>query len=270
MTGEETVFQWLGTAGFRIEHAGEVILLDPYLESRSPEARPHQPLLSSDMADADFVFVTHNHFDHIADVPAIAAASGARIFCSGVAAASLARRGVPAGRIEPLGGDEAIDLGAFSVNVFPSKHIMFDLPLILRTAPRVARRGNLKMARMALSKPGVVLAFSFDFAGVSFAHMGSLGMTPEQAVHQRIESPDVLSLPLQGHSHICSRAAELAAAIAPRAVVPQHFDDFFPPISMTVELLPFETMLKTALPHCAYREPEINRRYTMDEIRGYE
>lgn len=264
-----TTFQWLGTAGFRIEHEDKVILIDPYLDSRLPDAVPPQPLRVSDMSDADYVFVTHNHFDHVADVPAIVAASGARVFCSTATAENLLSLGVPPGKLERLGGDESLDLDSFKVNVFPSPHIKFDLPLILRTAPRVLSLKHLPlMIKAALSKPGVVLAFWFDLGGLSFVHMGSLGMTPDDARYQRILNPDILALPVQGHTHICSRAALLTGAIAPRAVVPQHFDDFFPPVSMAVELLPFEKMVGKILPECRCYEPGINTVFTALDVLG--
>ncbi len=60
---------WLGHAGFRIEIAGEVLLVDPWLEgnpmfdaSRRDEA----------LAGATHVLVSHGHADHAADAVAIA------------------------------------------------------------------------------------------------------------------------------------------------------------------------------------------------------
>src|SRR5450756_1895909 len=79
------VFQWLGTAGFRITCGDKVILIDPYL-TRNERARPVQELRPADMADADYIFISHGHFDHIADVPEIMETADAEVYCSPVTA----------------------------------------------------------------------------------------------------------------------------------------------------------------------------------------
>ena len=263
-----TTFQWLGTAGFRIEHGGRVLLVDPFF-TRNPAARPVQPLRPANMADAEMIFVTHGHFDHIADVPAIVEASGAAVYCSSIAADTLYRKGVPPEKITRLGGDESLDLGGFTLHTFPLRHIRFDASLIMRTAPRLLRPGLRKVLREVSGMPsGPVLLYWFDFGGLTVAHTGSLGITPEEACRQGLNAPDILMLPLQGHSRICTRAALLTAAIGPRAVVPQHFDDFFPPVSQWVELLPFKAMVEKLAPQCRYYEPAINEVFTAQDVFG--
>jgi len=265
---EPTTFQWLGTAGFRIEHGGRVLLIDPFF-NRGPKARPAQTLRPEDMADAEMVFLTHGHFDHIADVPAIVEVSGAAVYCSSVAAESLQSKGVPGAKITRLGGDESLDLGGFTLHTFPSRHIRFDARLIMRTAPRVLRLSNRELLRQVSGMPsGPVLIYWFDFGGLTVAHTGSLGITPEEAEYQGLRSPDILMLPLQGHSRICTRAALLTAAINPRAVVPQHFDDFFPPVSQWVELMPFAAMVEKLAPECLYYQPSINEVFTARDVLG--
>src|SRR5689334_14481219 len=79
---------WLGTAGFRIEHEGTTILIDPYL-TRAPIWRcVAGPLRSDALAiarhapRADAIIAGHTHFDHALDVPSIARLTGARVFGS--------------------------------------------------------------------------------------------------------------------------------------------------------------------------------------------
>jgi len=265
---ERTTFQWLGTAGFRIETGGRVLLIDPFF-SRVPESRPVQPLGPGDMADAELIFLTHGHFDHIGDVPAIVEASGAAVYCSSVAAETLEKMGVPAGKITRLAGDESLDPGGFAVHTFVTRHIRFDARLILRTAPRLLRDANIDMLRHVSGMPsGPVLIYWFDFDGLTVVHTGSLGITPEEAMRQGLKGPDILMLPLQGHSRICTRAALLTAAIKPRAIVPQHFDDFFPPVSQWVELMPFQAMVEKLAPECRYYEPAMNEVFTARDVLG--
>lgn len=60
---------WLGHSGFRIEIAGQVLLIDPWLTGNPlfPEGKRDQAI-----AGAGAVLLTHGHFDHAADAPAIA------------------------------------------------------------------------------------------------------------------------------------------------------------------------------------------------------
>jgi L-ascorbate metabolism protein UlaG (beta-lactamase superfamily) len=110
------------------------------------------------------------------------------------------------------------------------------------------------------------MIYRFDFSGLTVVHMGSLGLVPEEARQFGIIDPDILMPPLQGHTHISSRAAQFTAAVRPRAVVPQHHDDFFPPVSQRVELMPFKAMLAKLAPWIVYYEPRMNVEFTAADI----
>jgi len=68
-----TELTWLGHGSWLIAASGRRILLDPFLDE-SPTA----PLTSADVA-ADFILVSHGHFDHVADVASIAHRTGATV-----------------------------------------------------------------------------------------------------------------------------------------------------------------------------------------------
>jgi L-ascorbate metabolism protein UlaG (beta-lactamase superfamily) len=259
------VFQWLGTAGFRIACEDKVILIDPYL-TRNERARPVQDLTPADMADADYIFLSHGHFDHIADIPAIMETSKAEIYCSSVSAQTLMSKGVLAGSMHTLSGGDSVSLEGFSVSVTECQHIRFDLKLIVKTVPRILKEGRDLRPLTREMPAGPVLNHFFSFGDLSVLHLGSLGLKPGQVASLGIASPDILLIPLQGHSDICRLAAELAAAIGPRAAVPEHHDDFFPPVSRMIDIEPFRLLLKELLPECAYYEPTMNRRFSEKDI----
>ncbi len=64
---------WLGHGGLQIANGTQTILLDPFLTD-SPTAT-----MSVEDAKADVILVSHGHFDHIADVPAIAKKTNAKV-----------------------------------------------------------------------------------------------------------------------------------------------------------------------------------------------
>ena len=74
---------WLGHSCFALEADGHRLLIDPYLNDN-----PAAPI-KADKAEADFILLTHGHFDHVADAPAIAKRTGATVLAgyevSGVA-----------------------------------------------------------------------------------------------------------------------------------------------------------------------------------------
>jgi L-ascorbate metabolism protein UlaG (beta-lactamase superfamily) len=69
----ETRIKWLGHAGFQITTQKEkIIIIDPWLTDN-----PLATSQAKDITKADFVLVTHDHFDHIADAAEIVKATGA-------------------------------------------------------------------------------------------------------------------------------------------------------------------------------------------------
>lgn len=61
-----TEITWLGHGSWTIHTGGLSLVLDPFLDEN-----PTAPL-KSDEIDADYILVSHGHFDHVADVAAIA------------------------------------------------------------------------------------------------------------------------------------------------------------------------------------------------------
>jgi L-ascorbate metabolism protein UlaG (beta-lactamase superfamily) len=65
--------RWLGHGGWMVSTGKHTILIDPFL-SENPKAP-----LACEEVPADFILVSHGHFDHIADVPAIAKRTRAQV-----------------------------------------------------------------------------------------------------------------------------------------------------------------------------------------------
>jgi L-ascorbate metabolism protein UlaG (beta-lactamase superfamily) len=244
---------WYGTAGFRIETGRRVFLIDPYL-GRITAACPALPIGPRDVTQASEIYLSHGHFDHAADVPQIARQTGATVYCSAKVAQALRRQGVDGAQIVVARDGDAFDFNAYRARCYDSTHVRFDLSLIAATLYRSLPtllpclwrlRGLHRWPR------GQVLTWRFTLAAERdrvVQHLGSAGCTEyELARLEKLDAPDVLMVPLQGHTHICRIAARIVARLRPRVVIPHHHDDFFPPLSQMVDIAPFVAAV-SALP----------------------
>ena len=110
-----TELTWLGHGGWSIQLENVSILLDPFLDP-SPTA----PLAAAD-AEANYILVSHGHFDHVADVAAIANRTGAVVVANFEICQWLANKHSVANTVEMnIGG--AVDLPFGRVKMTPAIH----------------------------------------------------------------------------------------------------------------------------------------------------
>jgi L-ascorbate metabolism protein UlaG (beta-lactamase superfamily) len=249
---------WFGTAGFKIRTDTCTILIDPYF-SRNHKANPKQSLKSSDIQDGDVILISHGHFDHIYDVPAVAANTGAKVYCGKGIAKPLIRNGMESGQIhEVISDGENFDLNGIQAQAFFSRHVKFDRWLIFKTLVRVNFRLPRYLPLMREYPEGQVLSWRLNVEGKAIHHFGSAGSTSDELARLSSQSTDILLVPLQGHSAITRIAHKYVEALQPDVVVPHHQDSFFPPISVLVDPQPLADMVKQTHPDVEIKILEIN------------
>ncbi len=255
---------WLGTAGFDISTKDSHFLIDPYV-SRNPEAEPVQPKKPADLAGADRIFISHGHFDHLMDLPGILAQDPekpARVFCSATAAKTLEKMGVSPARIYRVTrNNTAVRFGHVAARASFGRHIRFDLSLVATTLARMHMRFFHILPLFTGYPCGRVLSWRFSLEGRTIQHLGSAGISPGEL--ENLGPADVLMLPLQGHSDICRIAADLAVRLAPRSVIVHHHDNFYPPVSQTVDIAPFVEQVNRQCPDTRIIVPRINIPFTL-------
>ena len=116
-----TTVEWFGTTTFRVRHAGLHLFFDAYLD-RLPGLAP-VGLSTSEVGEAEFVFVSHAHFDHLYGAAAIALATGATVVASPESARCLRADGVPEEQLLMVTGGETVRCGpTTTVRVLPALH----------------------------------------------------------------------------------------------------------------------------------------------------
>lgn len=116
-----STIEWFGTATFRVRNAGRSIFFDAYLD-RLPGLVP-VGLATAEVDEADFIFVSHAHFDHLYGAHAIALRTGATVVASPESVRYLRMSGVPDDQLLTVTGGETVHCSPTTrVRVLPALH----------------------------------------------------------------------------------------------------------------------------------------------------
>lgn len=115
------VVEWFGCATFRVRIGDLTLFFDTYLD-KAPGV-PDPGLRAADVDRADFVFISHSHFDHVLGADVIARTTGATVVGNYETAHLMAANGVPSAQVLPVAGGETVDCGGdVRVRVLPAQH----------------------------------------------------------------------------------------------------------------------------------------------------
>ena len=126
--------RWVTTTTFEVVlPSGKVILFDPWVGNETEEfmgpGRKHEiETKLEDISGADWIFISHAHFDHCADVTTInrrfmEGTNGGRIFMPALSAYKLALHyDVPFRDILPVYPNETFDFDEFTITALPCRH----------------------------------------------------------------------------------------------------------------------------------------------------
>ncbi len=248
---------WLGTAGFKIQTGKACFFLDPFV-SRNLRAFPVQPLSPKDLGSMAHVFLSHGHFDHAGDLPRI---RPRRIYCSTPVGKNLAKKGISPPSLVLADRDGwSVAAKGFRAQAFFSRHIRFDPAMVAKRIPQVAPHLFSCLKLLAAWPKGRVLSWRFMLENRVIHFFGSGGSDRTELKRlAQIGRPDLLLIPLQGHTRIYDVAARYVQILRPKAVIPHHWDDFFPPVSRQRDLGPFVRDISRTSPGTQIILPRINQ-----------
>lgn len=238
--------KWYGTAALSFTAGEETILFDPFI-SMNPSVKF---ISLQELASLGDIFITHGHFDHLMDVPAILRKGHNKVYCSEVAALTLQREGIGKERIICIKAGDTIRTSCLEIKVLKGKHITFDRALIVQTMlnSRTFKyfRELCKIIRAFIRYPkGEMLVFLISDGEKSVLHLGSLGLSQDEKYPENV---DLMTVPFQGRSDIDDYALVHIKLIKPKAILLHHFDDSFPPISASIPVEEFVKKFIAGLP----------------------
>ena len=255
-------FKWLGTATLLLEGGGTRLLIDPYGRPFAPQP----PLPLEEARSAEAIFITHPHLDHFQDADVFSA--GERPVYVAQGGIELAHRnGMQTGCMYAAAPGDMIRVGGLSVGVFAARHCRFDAATISRVlfSPRtwLHLRQALRLLRQAKAyaiPPDDVLIYLVTDGIHTVTVLGSAGMA---AGEEYPRGSDLFVFPYQGRARMHREILPFLDVFAPKAVMIDHFDDAFPPVSTFVDHKKFPAAVKKRLPSAAALVPAYNVWYDL-------
>lgn len=229
--------EWLGTAGFRLEMEGTIVLIDPFLSRRSLVETLTSPAVHADAGvvarlapRADAVLLGHCHFDHAIDVPELAR-RGATVYGSTSAQRLLGLHGL-ADRAVVVERGAVYEIGPFTVRFVPSRHSKLLAGLAVPSDGELTCDSLDSLSSNAY-RCGQVHGIHLEVGGTTLYHLGSAELD-EQAYG--LGPVDLLLCCIAGRSMSKDFTRRMLATFEPTTVVPHHLDDFFRPLDAPMGL----------------------------------
>ena len=221
-SADTTTLIWHGHAAFDIvTPKGKVLMIDPWLKNpMNPDAKNGKDPVAT-VTKADYILLTHGHFDHVGDSVAIAKKTGARLVTNFELGSNMAKlQGYPKDQmgfdtLMNIGGEITIADGEVTVDMVPAIHSSgMGNPLAGEKEPDVVYGGN-PAGFVIRIKNGPTIYDTGDTA--YFTDMKLIG---EYA-------PDVALINIGGHFGMePPMAARAAQAVRAKLAIPMHYATF--------------------------------------------
>ena len=212
--------KWLSHAGFQItSEKGKVVLVDPWLEGN-----PLAPCTVNDLAAADLVLVSHDHFDHSGNAAQIVKKTGAVLVAMPETAGRLKEEaGIPEEQV-------AFGIGMNIGGTYQNGGIS----VVMTQAHHSSPTG---------SPAGYILRMENGF---TIYHAGDTGIFASMQILGELYPLDLALLPIGGVFTMDPRQAAAAVKLLrPRMVIPMHYKTF--PI-LVQDAAPFVAAVREAAP----------------------
>ncbi|MGP3979852.1 MBL fold metallo-hydrolase [Streptomyces sp. KR80] len=235
--------RWLGNNGWEIRvgsgDQAATVLIDPWLTRfrtgtyTAKGADPATPIrVDRELIDghglrADQILVTHGHYDHITDVPHLAATTGATVFGTESHVNLMLAMDAPAKQLSMVQGGEYLQFDGYTIEVLRSVHSM------VGNHPQVPFPGTRPAAppprprTIADLVEGGSLAYRITAGDLTIVNLGGANYSEADLAGRHA---DVVMVQPGGNSVHAYVPRLLRILGHPAYVLPTHWDDFDHPL----------------------------------------
>ena len=239
---------YLGTNSLVFRKSGSALLVDPHFTRpglcqlfqglSSDPVRVAQGMEKAQLTGLDAVLITHTHYDHVLDMPAVVREAGGRVFGSESARQILLGSGLPGETFHPVKTGAAYPVGDFCVRFHPARHIAFPPPLhwLLPESGEITTPLTPPAPFWAY-RCGEVFAVQVDRVLI----FGSAGFTPGAYNIPNVETVilGIGGLATKPGDYLQRLYRETVLASEAELVWLSHWDNFFTPLKNEVKYLGF-------------------------------
>ena len=235
MVIEVLKFTWYGTNSFKLYDENNSILIDPFIRYDKRKDIKYYQIFTKEKN----ILITHGHIDHILDIPSLYKDRKCNIYCLKTIYKRLSKRGISKDNLNEIHYNDYFNIKDFNITVYKSKHIKFDLKLIIDTTfnKRTIKyfKNLLYLGYNHIKNPlkKSIVSYYVKYKNKTIFIMGSMNLD------ENIEYPkymDYLIIAYQGRSDLDKKINTILQKLEPKKVILTHFDDSFPPISSRVNI----------------------------------
>ncbi|AKA49438.1 hypothetical protein IX51_10405 [uncultured archaeon] len=185
--------KWLGHAAWLVFYRDTTIIIDPYLTNN-----PKAPMKADEIEKLDYIFITHDHFDHLGDAFDLAKRTGAKTVSIFEISNMATEAGVPQ--------ENAIGMNKGS---------------------GLVSLGSLKVSLTHADHSGHEVGFVIDGDGKTIYHAGDTALFGDMSLIGQLYRPSVAILPIGGFYTMGPREAAMAADLIGAGIsIPMHYNTF--------------------------------------------
>lgn len=209
--------QWLGQAAVRIATpGGKVIVIDPWLVTNPKTPADYKKLEA--LGKVDLILVTHAHFDHMADAPALAKLNNAPVYAPPGLADSMATLGILPVELAPRfnKGGTVLPPGLPGVKVIGT-HAEHSSEFRWKNPAT-----GLEEMRVGGEPMGFIVELENGFR---IYHMGDTGAFGDMKFIGEYYKPDLILIPIGNHFVMSPQDAAHVTRewLQPRVAIPIHY-----------------------------------------------
>jgi hypothetical protein len=271
-TGDVAILRWLGTSNYELAYHGKIVIMDTFYDR--PARTASLGFSVDQVKKADVILIGHAHFDHISDVAAVAAQTGARVVGSAITTAEAIELGVPKAQTITVAGNETLRYGDIAIRpthilhstiedgLIPALDALYQIDALPLTPEQkvqsaaVRARGSRDPKIITEGTMGFTFTLPNGFTIVWFDSVGEAN-AEERQLASELAPVDVAIFPWTPHPIAETQLAytfQHLQVFKPRLYLPDHHDSIWG-VWLDNGLAPLFMKIRDDLPGTKFAEP---------------